>query len=140
MKACFPPLAFDGDAVLYGAATHDIGKIDHPDELTGPGHQHEPAGYRLLIARGVPARLARFARTHAGWTAPDTTIDDHLVSLADKIWKANRVPDLEDLVTAEIAATCGIQRWQAFAELDDILDGLAAGADDRLAYQARHPV
>ena len=56
MKVCFPALAFDGDAVLYGAATHDIGKIDHPDELTGPGHQHEPAGYRLLIARGVPAR------------------------------------------------------------------------------------
>ena len=140
MKVCFPALAFDGDAVLYGAATHDIGKIDHPDELTGPGHQHEPAGYRLLIARGVPARLARFARTHACWTAPDTTVDDHVVSLADKIWKAKRVPDLEDLVTAQLATACGIAQWQAFAQLDDILDGLAADADHRLAYQARHPV
>jgi HD domain len=140
MKACFPALVFDRDAVVYGAATHDIGKIEHPDELTGPGHQHEPAGYRLLIAHDVPARLARFARTHANWTDPDTTIDDHLVSLADKIWKAKRVPDLEYLITAHLAATCGTERWHAFAQLDDILDALAADADHRLAYQAHHPV
>jgi hypothetical protein len=140
MEACFPTLVFDRAAVLYGAATHDIGKVEHPSELTGPGHQHEPAGYHLLVAYGVPARLARFARTHAGWTDPDTTIDDHLVSLADKIWKAKRVPDLEDLVTVHLAATCGIERWLAFARLDEVLDGLAAGADHRLAYQAGHPV
>jgi hypothetical protein len=135
-----PALAFDRSAVLYGAASHDIGKVIHVDELTGPGSKHEPAGYSLLIAQGVLPRLARFARTHASWAAPDTTIDDHLVSLADKIWKAKRVPDLEDLITTELAAACSIERWQAFAELDDILSDLAADADDRLAYQARHPV
>jgi hypothetical protein len=135
-----PTLIFDRDAVLYGAASHDIGKVIHVNELTGPGSQHEPAGYTLLTTRGVPHRLARFARSHATWTAPDTTLDDHLVSLADKIWKAKRVPDLEDLVTTELATACAIERWQAFAALDDILDNLAAGADDRLAYQARHLV
>ena len=140
LEACFPALVFDREAVLYGAATHDIGKVEHPDELTGPGHRHEPAGYRLLSAHGVPVRLASFARTHAGWTDPDTGIDDYLVSLADKVWKAKRVPDLEDLVTAHLATTCGIEQWQAFARLDDILDGLAADADQRLAYQARYPV
>jgi HD superfamily phosphodiesterase len=136
----YPALTFDRNAVLYGAASHDIGKIIHVDELTGPGSQHEAAGYSLLITHGVAPDLARFARSHASWTAPDTTIDDHLVSLADKIWKAKRVPDLEDLITAELATASGIERWQAFGELDDILTGLAAGADDRLAYQARHPV
>jgi hypothetical protein len=140
LEACFPALVFDRDAVRYGAATHDIGKVEHPEELTGPGHQHELTSYRLLTAHGVPVRLARFARTHAGWTDPDTTLDDYLVSVADKIWKAKRVPDLEDLVTAHLATTCGIEQWQAFARLDDILDGLAADADDRLAYQARYPV
>jgi len=135
----YPAMAFDRRAVLYGAASHDLGKILHPDELTGPGSQHEPAGEAVLLAHGVPPHLARFARTHASWTAPDTTIDDHLVSLADKIWKAKRVPDLEDLVATELATACRIERWQAFAELDDILDDLAGGADDRLAYQARHP-
>jgi hypothetical protein len=106
--------------VLYGAASHDIGKVIHVDELSGPGSKHEAAGYALLIAHGVPPQLARLARTHASWTAPDTTIDDHLVSLADKIWKAKRVPDLQDLVTAELATACAVERWQAFAELDDI--------------------
>ena len=140
LEAGFPTLVFDREAVLYGAATHDIGKVEHRNELTGPGHQHEPAGYRLLVAYGVPARLARFARTHASWTGPDTTIDDHLVSLADKIWKAKRVPDLEDLVIARLVTACGTEQWQAFAQLDDILDGLAVGADHRLAYQASHTV
>ena len=133
LNASFPALAFDRDAALYGAATHDIGKVEHPDELTGPGHQHELTGYRLLTAHGVPVRLARFARTHASWTDPDTGIDDHLVSLADKIWKAKRVPNLEDLVTAHLATVCGIEQWHSFAQLDDILDGLAADADHRLA-------
>src|SRR5512139_54642 len=83
LAAAYPALIFDRDAVLYGAASHDIGKVTQVDELTGPGSLHEPAGYSLLIARGVPPQLARYARTHASWTAPDTTIDDHLVSLAD---------------------------------------------------------
>ena len=63
LEAGFPTLVFDRVSVLYGSATHDIGKVEHRNELTGPGHQHEPAGYRLLVAYGVPARLARFART-----------------------------------------------------------------------------
>jgi HD superfamily phosphodiesterase len=139
LGAAHPALLFDRDAVRYGAASHDIGKVLHPGELTGPGSRHEPAGYELLTARGVPHRLARFARTHASWTDPDTTIDDHLVSLADKIWKAKRVPDLEDRVIDALAAADGLARWEAFGSLDDILDELATGADARLAYQARHP-
>jgi len=126
--------------VRYGAASHDIGKVIHVDELVGPGSRHEAAGRTLLIAHGVPQQLARFAGTHASWTAPDTTIDDHMVSLADKIWKAKRVSDLEDLITAELVRTCRIERWQAFADLDDILNHVAAGADQRLAYQAQYPV
>jgi len=140
LAARYPALTFDRDAVRYGAASHDIGKVQHPDELSGPGSRHEPAGRALLIAHGVPADLARFAGTHGSWTDPETTIDDHLVSLADKVWKGKRVADLEDLVVARLAAECDIERWQAFAELDDVLDQLAAGADQRLAYQARHPV
>jgi hypothetical protein len=139
LGAAHPALAFDHDAVRYGAASHDIGKVVHPAELTGPGSRHEPAGYELLTARGVPHRLARFARTHASWTDPDTTIDDHLVSLADKIWKAKRVPALEDRVIDALGTACGLERWEAFSSLDNILDDLATDADDRLAYQARHP-
>jgi hypothetical protein len=135
-----PGLSFDRAAVLFGAAIHDIGKVVHVDELTGAGSRHESAGERLLVGHGVPPSLARFARTHAGWTAPDTTVEDHLVSVADKIWKGQRIPELEDLVITELAAVSGVERWQAFADLDDILDHLAADADKRLAYQASFPV
>ncbi|MDG4821079.1 phosphohydrolase [Asanoa sp. WMMD1127] len=93
LRARYPALIFDREAVHYGAATHDIGKVIHPEELSGPGSAHEPAGHALL-----------------------------------------------DLVTARLAESCGIERWAAFAGLDDVLDAIAVGADRRLAYQASHPV
>jgi hypothetical protein len=109
--------------VLFGAATHDIGKTVHPGELSGPGSTHEQAGYQLLLDHGVAETMARFARTHAAWTGPNITIEDLLVSLADKIWKAKRVPDLEQLVLDRLAAAAGQQPWEAFLALDTVLPG-----------------
>ncbi|MEV4638481.1 HD domain-containing protein [Actinoplanes sp. NPDC049548] len=130
-----PDLDFDTTAVLFGAATHDIGKIIHVEELSGPGHRHEAAGRDLLIQYGVPAHLARFAGTHGSWTDPDVGLDDLLVSLADKIWKAARVQTLEERVSEFL----GGAPWEAFLVLDDLLQELAAGADERLAFQASYP-
>ena len=81
----YPALQFDRDAVLFGAATHDIGKIAHIAELSGPGSAHEEAGRELLLAQGISPELARFAGTHAAWTGPDIGIEDLMVSVADKI-------------------------------------------------------
>ncbi|CAM3494562.1 HD domain-containing protein [Kibdelosporangium persicum] len=128
-------LTVDREAVLFGAATHDVGKVLYPAELSGPGSQHEQAGYELLLERGFPERLARFARTHASWHAPGVGLDDLVVSLADKIWKAKRVQDLEQLVVDRL----GGEPWEAFMALDDVLDRIAASADRRLAYQSSHP-
>ncbi|MET8978363.1 HD domain-containing protein [Streptomyces sp. NPDC004539] len=133
-------LAVDREAVLFGAATHDIGKALHPAELSGPGSQHEEAGRELLLARQVPAELARFAGTHASWQSPEADAEDLLVSLADKIWKNKRVPDLEDLVVAELSRACGRPLWQVFMELDETLTRIGEDADRRLAWQAAHPV
>lgn len=130
-------LAFDRDLVLFGAALHDIGKVRHPEELSGPGHAHERAGYALLLDRGEPEPRARTARDHASWTRPDIRTEDLLIALADKIWKAKRVPDLEDLVIDRLADT---DRWAAFLRLDDLLQRLADGADARLAFQSAHPI
>ncbi len=127
-----PTLAFDTTAVLFGAATHDIGKVVHTAELTGPGSAHEAAGEDLLLRYGVPAHLARFAGSHGScWTRADATLDELLVSLADQVWKARRVPELEQRV---------IELTGRLGDLDEILDALAAGADDRLAFQAAFPV
>ena len=135
-----PELEFDRTAVLFGAATHDIGKAVHATELSGPGSAHEHTGYELLLSYGVEEHLARFARTHASWTAPDVAIEDLLVSLADKVWKGRRVTELEDVVIGHLAAAAGRHAWEAFAALDDLLGRIADGADGRLAFQARHPV
>ncbi|KAB2339622.1 HD domain-containing protein [Actinomadura rudentiformis] len=136
----YPSVVVDGEAVLFGAATHDIGKVRHPAELSGPGAEHEPVGYALLRDLGVEERLARFARTHAAWDGPGIEIEDLLVTLADKVWKAKRVPELEQLVVDRLAAASGEPAWEAFIKLDDLLDRIAAGAEERLAFQTAHDV
>ncbi|MCQ9184437.1 HD domain-containing protein [Streptomyces sp. IBSBF 2953] len=133
-----PPV--DRWAVLFGAATHDIGKTLYPDELSGPGSRHEEAGRDLLLAHGVSPGLARFAATHASWGIPDAGLEDLLVSLADKVWKNKRVADLEDLVVAELSRVSGRPVWQEFLDLDEFLTALGEEADLRLAWQAAHPV
>ncbi|MEU7971380.1 HD domain-containing protein [Micromonospora sp. NPDC049089] len=136
----FPQLPFDREAVLFGAATHDIGKVRHPEELSGPGSAHEPAGYELLLQHGVGESSARFARDHASWHQDSVGVDDLLVSVADKVWKGKRVTDLEELLVDRLADATGRERWSVFLDLDDILDEIAADADRRLAFQATHPV
>lgn len=135
-----PALEFDRDAVLFGAATHDIGKSLHPAELSGPGARHEAAGRELLLAHGVEAELARFAGTHASWAEPGTGFEDLLVALADKVWKDKRVPQLEDLVVARLAEAGGRPAWEVFLSLDSFLTAVGEDAGLRLAYQASHPV
>ncbi|ANP51119.1 HD superfamily phosphodiesterase [Streptomyces griseochromogenes] len=135
-----PGLEFDAEAVLFGAATHDIGKAVHVAELSGPGAEHEEAGRELLLRHGVEPGLARFAATHSSWTVPGTGVEDLLVSLADKIWKGKRVPELEDLVVARLAGADGREAWEWFMELDEALTGIGDGADRRLAYQMSHPL
>ena len=140
MAERFPQLPFDREAVLFGAATHDIGKVRHPEELSGPGSAHEPAGYELLLQHGVAESSARFARDHASWHHYGIGVDDLLVSVADKVWKGKRVTDLEGLLVDRLADATGRERWSVFLDLDDILDRIAADADRRLAFQATHPV
>lgn len=130
----------DREALLFGAATHDIGKTVHPEELSAPGSAHEPAGHALLRERGVPERLARFARSHASWGELGVTLEELLVSLADKAWKNSRVRDLEDRVVDRLAAATGRERWEVFLDLDDLLTRIGDDAPRRLAVQAAHPV
>jgi HD superfamily phosphodiesterase len=132
-------LPVDADAVLFGAATHDIGKALHPNELSGPGSEHEPAGRDLLLAHGIAPELAKFAATHSTLST-DSTLDELLVSLADTVWKGKRRTDLEELVVARLAAESGREVWDEFLELDTLLTEIADGAEERLEYQMGYPV
>jgi len=132
-------LGVDPEAVLFGAATHDIGKTLHPAELSAPGAQHEEAGRVLLMTRGIDSAMARFAGTHAAWTGEEAGMEDLLVSLADKIWKNKRVPELEDLVVARLATASGRPVWEEFLDLDSVLARIGDQADARLAFQMSYP-
>ena len=90
----FPEVAIDTAAVHVGAATRGVGKVRHPAELSAPGSAHESAGHELLLRRGLPERMARFARTHASWDEPGIDVEDIVVSVADEVWKGARVAEL----------------------------------------------
>ncbi|MFE0577090.1 hypothetical protein [Streptomyces sp. NPDC058874] len=68
------------------------------------------------------------------------SVEELLVSTADKVWKGKRVQDLEDLLTARLAAATGVERWAAYLELDEVLGRISEGADRRLGFQAAFPV
>ena len=96
------------DAVLFGAATHDLGKAVHREELSEPGKLHELRGVELLTELGVPGSLAHFAYTHGYWKGSRPALmEDLMVALADNCRKGKRVPDLEALMTDALAERTG---------------------------------
>jgi hypothetical protein len=136
----YPAIGYDRPAMLFGAATHDIGKIIYAAELSAPGSRHEEAGRALLLGHGISPDRARFAATHASWGRPGITAEDLMVSVADKAWKNKRVAELEDLLVARLAQASGRDAWEEFLALDRLLAAIGDGADGRLAFQASFPV
>jgi len=115
-------LKIDRDAVLFGAATHDAGKCLHINEVSGPGNLHEQYGPALLQQHGVPPERSRFARTHGAWnTEPNLAIEDYLVALADHCWKGSRNEGLEPKAAERLAGSLGIEAWEAFMVIDEIV-------------------
>lgn len=139
LKISFPHLEFDREAVLFGAASHDIGKIFCRAELTQSGCEHEEKGLELLLKEGFSARLSRFALTHGGpKREPNPTLEDLLVQEADAIWKGGRFKALENALIQSIKDQTGLDEWEVFSKLDDILTEIADSSDERLAWQAMH--
>jgi hypothetical protein len=132
----WPTLAIDADSVCFGAATHDLGKLLHPHELTGPGQQHAADGPDFLIAAGVEPQHARFSRTHRTWRSARVALEDLIVALADTCWKGSRNPVLEQQVIESIQHLLGKESWETMLVVDQLVEDLAAGADGRLGWQA----
>jgi putative nucleotidyltransferase with HDIG domain len=137
LKKHCPNLEYDVEAVLFGAATHDIGKSIHRQELIAPGNLHEQEGVQLLLEHGFEPRLARFACSHAGNLAEgELTFEDLLVALADTCWKGKRDMSLESQVAMRISQGCSIPFWEATLKLEDILEQLTQKAPQRLQWQS----
>ena len=127
-------LNIDKNSILFGAAIHDIGKCIHTNELSEKGHKHEKEGKCLLISLGVSEEKAKFAVTHATWFER-STIEELVVSLADKVWKGSRIQDLEDLLIEKISTKTKAERWEIFSLLDSIIENITKDADKRLSFQ-----
>jgi hypothetical protein len=125
-------LKFDAQLIELGVAVHDAGKILHPDELAGPGSQHEAAGKALMLQHGVQPGIARCCVSHAAWRDPGITLEERSVALADKLWRGKREPDLELAIIDELAVRLGVGRWDVFERLDAVFEAIAAAGDERL--------
>jgi len=122
----------DEEFVRIGIAIHDVGKIVHAHEITGPGSDHEPEGEKMLVERGVSARISRCCLSHARWDRMECSIEELLIALADKLWKGKRVEALELLVIDRIAGQLGKDRWDLFSELDFKFEEIALSGHEKL--------
>jgi hypothetical protein len=139
ISVAWPELVIDADAIHLGAATHDIGKVIHPRELSEPGHAHEDAGRRLLLKHGWSEQSVRFTVTHGCKLNADDPVKDLLVAIADNVWRGRRDEALEKALVVRVATLCKQEPWQVWLVLDDMLTNLAEPAAERLRWQASHP-
>jgi len=122
----------DFDFIRTGVAIHDVGKIVHAHEMTGPGAEHEPEGEKLLIENGASLKLARVCMSHAHWEMMECSLEELVIALSDKLWKGKRVEDLELKVIDLTAIYLGRGRWDIFPEMDMVFEEIAAGGHERL--------
>ena len=131
----FPGLSYSKSLVLFGAATHDIGKAEVASELYKPGKTHERIGEHILINLGYSKEESRFARTHGNWEVENLKIEDILVCLCDKIWKGKRVPELETKIRDYIIHQLELPYWDVYFELDAFIEEVIVKSDSYLFYQ-----
>jgi putative nucleotidyltransferase with HDIG domain len=125
-------IACDANLIEAGSVLHDVGKILHPQELSQSGSQHESVGKALLLANGVAPEIANICVSHAAWDSPGPSFEEHIVALADKLWKGKREEPLELAVIDQAAAKLGVSRWDIFERLDSVFEKIASGATERL--------
>lgn len=135
LKQEWPKITFNTELILFGAATHDIGKIEVRNELFEIGKKHELIGEKILINLGFSKEKSRFAFTHGNWKEDNLKLEDLLVSLSDKIWKGKRVHELEEKIGHVIANKLEIDYWIVYEKLDKILEQVSSGADERIVWQ-----
>ena len=137
LKLEWPILKLNQELILFGAATHDIGKSEITDELFESGKRHELTGMTILLNHGFTNEQSRFALTHGNWQDESLKIEDLLVALSDKIWKGSRVDDLEKLVGQKLSSMLNCDYWDVYGKLDSILSQIALGADEKLNWQGQ---
>jgi len=137
LKVEWPVLKLNHKLILFGAATHDIGKTAITSELYESGKRHELTGMTILLNHGFTNEQSRFALTHGNWQDECLEIEDLLVALSDKIWKGTRLDDLERLLGQKLSSILNCDYWDVYVKLDSILSQVALGADEKLNWQGQ---
>src|SRR5690606_10360156 len=122
----------DANFVRIGIILHDAGKLEHPHEMYGGGNEHEPAGEKLLLAKGVDPRLARVCQSHARWAKMECSFEELAIALADTLWKGVRREALEQAVVQQAAQATGKEFWDIFVPLDSAFEKIAEAGHERL--------
>jgi len=135
LKSEWPNLPLNEKEILFGASTHDIGKVKITSELYEKGKKHEEEGFKILKEFGFRDKESRFTITHGNWNTSNLHIEDLLVCLSDKIWKGKRINELEELITTNISELTKTDFWEVSVKLELILEKIAIGSDDRIAWQ-----
>jgi hypothetical protein len=125
-------IELDNEFIRTGVVIHDVGKIVHINELTGPGSEHEPEGEKILIHNGVSEKLARVCMTHARWETMECSFEELIIALSDKLWKGQRVDSLELDVVDKAAKILKKERWDIFPELDLKFEEISSSGYERL--------
>jgi len=135
LKNEWPNLVLNKKEILFGASTHDIGKAIITEELYKKGKKHESEGFKILKELGYKNKESRFTITHGNWENSDLETEDLIVCLSDKIWKGKRVNELEERITNKISELTKTDYWDVSMKLELILEKIAIGSDDRIAWQ-----
>ncbi len=135
LKLEWPILSLNEKEILFGASTHDIGKLVITDELYKKGKEHESEGFKLLKSLGYKDDIARFTITHGNWRGDNLEIEDFIVCLSDKVWKGKRDIELEECIVNKISEMTKIDFWDVSTKLELILEKIVIESDKRIAWQ-----
>jgi hypothetical protein len=103
-------------------------------------HEHQGAGIELLRSLGISQERARFAWTHGNWSGEKVTLEDLIVTLADKAWKGKRIEALETRTAELLSAATSRPTQDCYSKLDEILQDLSEHADRKMAWQSSFAV
>ena len=131
----WPDLVLKEKETLFGASTHDVGKTKIRSELYEKGSTHKLEGYKMLKDFGYPEELSRFAKTHGNWKNGNLDMEDLIVCVSDKIWKGQRINDLEELICKKLSDSLLLKYWDVYTKLDLIFGTIALEAEKRLIWQ-----
>jgi HD domain len=126
-------LSFDPEWIRLGIVFHDTGKILYPVELIEHGNQHEAAGEKFLLDRGIDPKIARCCRSHGQWNLIDCHFEELVIALSDCLWKGKRNAELKHRTISKAAQILQQDYWDIFVKLDDRFEEIARGGDLRLS-------